>query len=231
MKTLNILSGGAAQGLVTQLEGQFYAETGRAIHGTYGAVGMMRDKLLAGVPCDLIILTQALIEQLSNSGNVVAGSVRPLGLVKTGIAVKTGGVAPKVDTAENLKTALLAATGIYFPDPIKATAGIHVMSVLKKLGIDEAVADRLRPFPNGATAMREMAASQETGLIGCTQVTEIIFAPGVDLVARLPKEFELVTIYTAAICSQSDQPQAAQMLIDLMTDSKAAALRLEGGFE
>jgi molybdate transport system substrate-binding protein len=136
-----------------------------------------------------------------------------------------------VDTAENLKAALLAATGIYFPDPIKATAGIHVMSVLKKLGIDEAVADRLRPFPNGATAMREMAASQETGLIGCTQVTEIIFAPGVDLVARLPKEFELVTIYTAAICSQSDQPQAAQMLIDLMTDSKAAALRLEGGFE
>jgi molybdate transport system substrate-binding protein len=231
MKTLNILSGGAAQGLVTQLEGQFYAETGRAIHGTYGAVGMMRDKLLAGEPCDLIILTQALIEQLSNSGNVVAGSVRPLGLVKTGIAVKTGGVAPNVDTAENLKAALLAATGIYFPDPIKATAGIHVMSVLKKLGIDEAVADRLRPFPNGATAMREMAASQETGLIGCTQVTEIIFAPGVDLVARLPKEFELVTIYTAAICSQSDQPQAAQMLIDLMTDSKAAALRLEGGFE
>jgi molybdate transport system substrate-binding protein len=231
MKTLNILSGGAAQGLVTQLEGQFYAETGRAIHGTYGAVGMMRDKLLAGEPCDLIILTQALIEQLSNSDNVVAGSVRPLGLVKTGIAVKTGGVAPNVDTAENLKAALLAATGIYFPDPIKATAGIHVMSVLKKLGIDEAVADRLRPFPNGATAMREMAASQETGLIGCTQVTEIIFAPGVDLVARLPKEFELVTIYTAAICSQSDQPQAAQMLIDLMTDSKAAALRLEGGFE
>jgi molybdate transport system substrate-binding protein len=79
--------------------------------------------------------------------------------------------------------------------------------------------------------MREMAASQDTSLIGCTQVTEIIFAPGVDLVARLPKEFELVTVYTAAICSQSDQPQAAQMLIDLMTDPQASTLRLEGGFE
>ncbi len=231
MKNINILSGGAAQGLVTQLEGQFYAEAGRAIHGTYGAVGMMRDKLLAGEPCDLIILTQALIEQLGASGHVVAGSAHPLGLVKTGIAVKTGEVAPQVDTAENLKAALLAAKGIYFPDPVKATAGIHVMNVLKKLGIDGAVADRLRPYPNGATAMRKMAASQETGLIGCTQVTEIIFAPGVDLVARLPQEFELVTVYTAAICSQSDQPQAAQMLIDLMTDPQAAALRLDGGFE
>lgn len=231
MKNINLLSGGAAQGLVTQLEGQFYAEAGRAIHGTYGAVGMMRDKLLAGEPCDLIILTQALIEQLSASGHVIAGSARPLGLVKTGIAVKTGEVAPKVDTAEHLKATLLAATGIYFPDPVKATAGIHVMSVLKKLGIDEAVAERLRPFPNGATAMREMAASQEPGLIGCTQVTEIIFAPGVDLVARLPKEFELVTVYTAAVCSQSAQPQAAQMLIDLLINPQAAQLRLDGGFE
>jgi molybdate transport system substrate-binding protein len=231
MKNINILSGGAAQGLVTQLEGQFYTEAGRAIHGTFGAVGMMRDKLLTGEPCDLIILTQALIEQLGESGHVVAGSARPLGLVKTGIAVKTGETAPKVDTAESLKAALLAAKGIYFPDPVKATAGIHVMNVLKKLGIDEAVAKHLRPYPNGATAMREMAASNESGLIGCTQVTEIIFAQGVDLVARLPKEFELVTIYTAAICSQSGQPQAAQMLIDLMTNPQAAALRLVGGFE
>ena len=231
MKNLNILSGGAAHGLVSALEGLFYAEAGRAIHGTYGAVGMMRDKLLAGEPCDVVILTQALIDQLTASGHVVAGSARALGLVKTGVAVKTGEAAPKVDTPDALKAALLAAKGIYFPDPIKATAGIHVMNVLKKLGIDEAVADRLRPYPNGATAMREMAASTESGLIGCTQVTEILFAPGVELVARLPQEFELVTVYTAAVCTQSEQPQAATMLIDLLAGPEAAELRLAGGFE
>ena len=231
MTSLNILSGGAAQGLVAELESQFFAEAGRAIHGTYGAVGMMRDKLLAGEPCDVVILTQALIEQLTASGHVVAGSARALGLVKTGVAVKTGEAAPKVDTPDSLKAALLAAKGIYFPDPIKATAGIHVMNVLKKLGIAETVADCLRPYPNGATAMREMAASSEAGLIGCTQVTEILFAPGVELVARLPQEFELVTVYTAAVCTQSDQPQAARMLIDLLAGPEAAQKRLAGGFE
>ena len=225
MTSLNILSGGAAQGLVCELESQFFAEAGRAVHGTYGAVGMMRDKLLAGEPCDVAILTQALIDQLSASGHVVAGSARALGLVKTGEAM------PKVDTPDALKAALLAAKGIYFPDPIKATAGIHVMNVLKKLGIAETVADRLRPYPNGATAMREMAASKDTGLIGCTQVTEILFAPGVELVARLPQEFELVTVYTAAVCTQSDQPQAARMLIDLLAGPEAAQKRLAGGFE
>ncbi|MFZ2739440.1 MAG: substrate-binding domain-containing protein [Burkholderiaceae bacterium] len=231
MSTLNVLSGGAAQGLVSELQGRFFAESGRAIAGTYGAVGMMRDKLLSGAPCDVLILTQALIDQLTATGQVSAGSASPLGRVKTGIAVKTGEVAPTVDTPDALRSALLAARGIYFPDPAKATAGIHFMKVLVELGIDEALTPRLRPFPNGATAMLEMASSPESGLIGCTQVTEIIFAPGVELVARLPQQFELATVYTAAVCSQTEQPQAARMLVELLASPQAAEIRRSGGFE
>ena len=39
MSSLRILSGGAAQGLVQQLRGHFYNETGRAIEGSFGAEG------------------------------------------------------------------------------------------------------------------------------------------------------------------------------------------------
>ena len=231
MSSLHILSGGAAQGLVAQLQGRFFSEAGRAIEGTFGAVGLMRDKLLAGEPCDVIILTQALIDELMATGHVQSGSARPLGIVKTGVAVKTGEPQPRVDTPEELKAALLAARGIYFPDPVKATAGIHFMNVLKQLGIDTQVAARLRVFPNGATAMREMAQAKESGLIGCTQVTEILYTPGVRLVARLPQAFELATVYTAAVCSQTEQPQAAALLVDLLVSPQAAELRREGGFE
>lgn len=231
MSSLKILSGGAAQGLVSQLRGQFYNETGRAIEGSFGAVGLMRDQLLAGEPCDVLILTQALIDQLTASGHGVAGSARALGIVKTGIAVKSGEALPQVDTPATLKAALLAAKGIYFPDPLKATAGIHFMNVLKQLGIDAQVAAHLRPFPNGATAMRELAQASEPGLIGCTQVTEILYTPGVQLVANLPKEFELATVYVAAVCSKAEQPQAAAMLIDMLVNPQAAELRHAGGFE
>lgn len=231
MSSLKILSGGAAQGLVSQLQGRFYAEAGRAIEGSYGAVGLMRDQLLAGEPCDVVILTQALIEQLTASGHAVAGSARALGIVKTGVAVKSGEPQPKVDTPEALKAALLAAKGIYFPDPVKATAGIHFMNVLKQLGIDAQVAGALRPFPNGATAMRELAQATEAGLIGCTQVTEILYTPGVQLVDVLPQQFELATVYTAAVCTKAEQPQAAAMLIDMLVSPQAAELRRNGGFE
>jgi molybdate transport system substrate-binding protein len=230
-RTIRLLSGGAAQGLVRQLQDRFLAESGYQVEGNFGAVGAMRDKLLAGEPCDLVILTQALVEQLIASGHVVASSQKPLGVVKTGVAVKAGETAPDVATAVALKAALLAARGIYFPDPVKATAGIHFMKVLQALGIDQEIAGRLRPFPNGATAMREMSHAGETGLIGCTQVTEILYTPGVQLVGLLPSEFELATVYTAAVCSAAQEPQAAADLIGLLGSPEAAAIRSAGGFE
>lgn len=156
-KTLHLLSGGAAQGLVGTLAADFFKQTGCQIDGRFGAVGTMKDGLLAGAACDVIVLTQALIEQLTTAGHVVAGSNLALGVVKTGVAVKEGESPLDVSTPQALKAALLGAAGIYFPDPIKATAGIHVMKVLKALGIDEELAGRLRPFPNGATAMRAMS--------------------------------------------------------------------------
>ena len=231
MDAIHVLSGGAAQGLVSQVQARFKAATGFDIYGTFGAVGMMKDGLLAGTPCDVIILTDALVAQLTASGQLAAGSARDLGVVKTGVGVKSGSKPVDVSSPEAFKTALQAARGIYFPDPIKSTAGIHVMKVIRALGLEQELAERFRPFPNGATAMKAMAASSEQGLIGCTQVTEILLTDGVDLVASLPKALELASVYTAAVCTASGQAAGAVELIAMMAGPDAAALRLACGFE
>ncbi len=229
-RALHLLSGGAAQGLVNALKTSIETATHTQLSCTFGAVGLMKQKLTEGAPCDVVILTAALIEQLSAAGHVVAGSARNLGPVKTGVAVKHGTPWPQVATAEQLKAAMLAATGIYFPDPQLATAGIHFMKVLNDLGIAETVASKLRPFPNGNTAMNAMAACDDPHVIGCTQVTEILITPGVDLVANLPLEFELATMYTAGVRSTSTCAAQAQAMIDILTSSEHADLRAKGGF-
>ena len=229
--TLHLLSGGAAQALVTRLQDRFLALHGDTIEATFGAAGMMKDKLLAASPCDVLILTDALIAQLTDSGQVSVGTERALGVVKTGIAVKTGEARPAVSTRAELKAALQAASGIYLPDAVKSTAGIHFMNVLKQLGLDQELADRLRTYPNGAAAMTAMAKSTETGLLGCTQDTEILYIEGVDLIADLPREFELATVYTAAVCTGAKAPEAAAALIGLLAGAEAAGLRVECGFE
>lgn len=79
--------------------------------------------------------------------------------------------------------------------------------------------------------MRELAAATGHDLIGCTQVTEILYTPGVQLVGVLPREFELATVYTAAACQRAANPAAARALVEMLAADANRAQRLAGGFE
>ena len=216
MKTLRILSGGAVHGLVERIRPAFEVETGCTIDGTFSAVGAMRDRLLAGEPADAMILSRALIDELAKSGHVVASSVTDIARVATAVAVRKGDPLPDVATADSLRVALADADAIHFPHPAQATAGIHFAQVIKKLGLWDQVESRLRLAPNGATAMRALAASTDRRPIGCTQETEIRATPGVVLVAPLPPGCDLVTTYTAAIAARAQAPAEAAALVDAL---------------
>jgi molybdate transport system substrate-binding protein len=228
---LNILSGGAPQSVVNALAGDFRAATGYELDCTFSAVGAMKAKLLAGAPADLVILTRAVIAELAAGGQVLAGSCADLGCVRTGVAVRAGDPLPDIASASALRSALLAAEGIFLPDPQKATAGIHFARVLDTLGIRGEVGPRLKTYPNGATAMRALAQAKGAHLVGCTQVTEINDTPGVVLAGLLPREFELTTVYSVGLCAGAAAPAAARRFIELLTGEASRALRVKAGFE
>ena len=230
MTVLHVLSAGAAKGLVLGMQEPFSAARGVSFESAFGAVGAMREKLLAGEPCDLIILTAAIIDALAAQRLVHADSVAALGRVHTGIAVPAGDAHPAIADADGLRRALEGARGIYLPDPERATAGIHFANVLRALGILDHVRERLRPFPNGAAAMRAMADAGEPGLIGCTQVTEINYTVGVEFAGLLPREFELATTYSLAVCAAAAEPARAREFAGLLSGPASLAMRVQGGF-
>jgi molybdate transport system substrate-binding protein len=230
MNSLNILSGGAAQGLVGSLAPNLKALTGLDIGGEFGAVGAMADKLRNGTPTDIIILTAALVAKLAEEKLAVAASIADVGLVETALAVRTRDPRVKVTDAATLRDAFLASDAIFVPDTKASTAGIHVAKVLEQLGIADEVAARLKIYPNGATAMRHMAASDAAKPIGCTQSTEIISTEGVVLSGSLPKGCDLATMYTAAVTTQAAHTREAQALIDLLIGADQQALRTAAGF-
>jgi molybdate transport system substrate-binding protein len=230
MSSLNILSGGAAQGLVGSLAPAFKAQTGFEIAGEFGAVGAMADKLRKDIPADIIILTAAIVAKLAGEKLVAASSISDVGLVETALAVRIADPEVTVRDAADLRHALLAADAIFVPDTKASTAGIHVAKVLAQLGIIDDVAARLRIFPNGATAMRELAASDARRPIGCTQSTEIISTVGVKLSGSLPPGCELATMYTAGITARAAHTPEAQILIGLLTGAGQRGQRERAGF-
>ena len=222
---LRFVSAGAAQALV----GTTAKSAGLEVEGSFGAVGAMLEKLDAGEAADVVILTRAQVDRLVREKRVVADTVADLGTVATAVAVRATEPPPDISSEEALRAAILAADAIYFPDPARATAGIHFASVLEKLGIVGKVHDRIRNFPNGTTSMREMAAASGHP-IGCTQATEIIATPGIELVGALPRGFDLETTYTAAVDSRAADSKIARDFVARLTSPQGKREREALGF-
>jgi molybdate transport system substrate-binding protein len=230
MSNLNILSGGAAQGLVGSLAAQFKTQTSLDITGEFGAVGAMANKLREGMPTDILILTSALIATLVSEKLADGASVKDVGRVETALAVRDADPLVSAPDATTLRAAFLAADAIFVPDTENSTAGIHVAKVLAQLGIADEVGARVKMYPNGATAMRHMAESDAKRPLGCTQATEIIATKGIRLSGSLPKGCDLATVYTAAVTSKAVRPREAKILIDLLTTPGQQRLREQAGF-
>lgn len=223
--SLRFVSAGAAQGLVDAIAREYDVPIG----GTFGAVGAMLEKLDAGEPADIVILTRAQVERLAEQSRVLPKSVADLGVVPTAIAVRIADPAPDVSTEAALRAALLAADAIHFPDPGRATAGIHFSKVIDALGIRAQVEARLRTHPNGATAMRALADAGGHP-IGCTQATEILATPGARLVGPLPRGLELDTVYTAAVHAHAADRKAAAAFVQKLTGAATRRRRTAAGF-
>lgn len=230
MSRLNILSGGAAQGLVGSLAPAFKTKTGFDIEGEFGAVGAMADKLRGGAPTDIVILTAALVAKLAEEQLVVPASIADVGSVETALAVRAGDPPMTAKDTTSLRDALLASDAIFVPDTKASTAGLHVAKVLAELGIADSVAGRLNIHPNGATAMRHLAASDAKRPVGCTQATEIISTEGVTLSGSLPRGCELSTTYTAGVTTRAAHAAHAHELIELLTSADHRELRRRAGF-
>lgn len=227
---MNILSAGAARGLLATIA----ANAGIELNGEFGAVGAIKERLRAGVPCDVIVLTAAMIAELAAAGVVDAASVLPLGRVHTGIALLASTTPVQIDSVASLRELCVNASKIYFPDPVRATAGIHCLKVLTALGLVPSHEDRFATFPSGAIAMRAMADAGdagEAGAIGITQCSEILYTPGVQYAGALPEPYALSTVYTAAVILGAQNAPEARRLLAALSALAIVSIVRKAGFE
>jgi molybdate transport system substrate-binding protein len=231
MTTLNIFCAGAAQAAVTEIAKKFERDTGNAVSAAFGAVGAMKARVVAGEPADLVVLTAALIDELSEQGLIVAGSRVDLGKVGTGVAVRAGTPLPDVRDTHVLRGNLLAAKRVLFPDPAVATAGKVVMSALDKMGIKDELKSRLHFFPNGYAAMNDLANGTGLHEMGITQITEIVANKGVTLVGPLPAEVQNIAVYSVGLAAHSANEELAKELIRRLTGFSAQPVLSAAGFD
>jgi molybdate transport system substrate-binding protein len=227
---LNVLAAGAVESILRDMIGTFEKESGHTLKVAYAPVGALRDKIYAGEPADLTIVTPVIIEQLQAKNLVRTETRTDLGRIGGGIAVRRGASRPAIGTPEELKKALLEAEEIYHADPKIATAGAYFLKVADQLGIGEEARRKGRTTGGGKVSMEAMAKSKAKA-IGLTQISEILSVPEVELVGPYPGNLQLMTTYTGIVLTRTPHQDAAQAFLRFLTSPPVQARFKKQGYE
>jgi molybdate transport system substrate-binding protein len=230
---IQVLSTGAPKGGVSGCSTAFEEQTGRAVIVNFVTAPVLRDQVDAGnAQADVIVAPIARMDAFEAGGNVVQGIRTVLGSVKAGVVVRKGALEPDISSVETLKAAILAAESIVYN---VATSGQYIVQMMEKLGVAEAIKDKVITVPNGSAVMMHLADSPKANEIGFGQLTEIRIHEdrgiAVKLVSALPAGVENVTTYCAGIFAKAADPEAAKSLVAFMASAEGQAICRASGLE
>ena len=173
-----------------------------------------------------MVLASDAIDRLIAAGSVVAGS--RVDLVRSGVAlaVRAGAPRPPIDTEEDVKRAVLAASRIgYSTGP----SGTYLAALFERWGIADAVKARTVIAPAGVPVGKLVAEGQVE--LGLQQLSELMHQDGIAVLGPLPAAIQLVTTFSAGVAATSAQPAAVRALLGFLASPAAAAAKRQQGME
>lgn len=195
----------------------------------YTLIADVRQRVLAGETADVIIVSQAAMDDLEKAGKLMPGSRTSVANTAVSLAARAGAPKPDIATVDAFKNTLLAARSIAYSDPAKGGAsGVYFAQVIKRLGIADQLKGKL--IPVGGAQSAAMVAKGEAEL-GVGQASEIVPVKGAELVGPFPGEFASTTVFAGAIGAGSKSAEAAKSLFHFLASPEARAVLKKKGFE
>ncbi len=228
---IKILAGSAIETAMAELIPQFEQSSGHKVTFDFnGAIGTMTDRVQKGEAADVVIVSGLQIEALEKQGRVVPGSRTDIAKVGVGLFVRKGAPKPDISSVDAFKRTMLAARSIGWNDPAAgAPVSIYMIGLLERLGIADVMKPKTVAFKQRSERFEAVARGDVE--IGFNQISEIIAAPGVDLVGPLPDPIQNFTLFAGGIVAAGKQQEAAKALIRFISSPAAQVTWKTKGFD
>ncbi len=198
---------------------------GHAVNAQFGTSTALIQKVNSGEAFDVAIMTTEAMEGLGQAGKVSART--SLGRSGIGIGSRTGARKPDVATADALKKTLLAAKSVTYAGG--GASRPHIEKMMATLGITEAMSKKTLLEPDSVQSAAKVASGHAELLI--TLVSEILPAPGVELVGPLPMQFQNYVSFSGAIAAKTANVEAGKALITCLSGPNVTATLKAKGME
>ncbi len=230
-REVSVVTSGGLAAAYDRLAPRFEEETGIRLVTAYGAsTGGALDSIPArlerGERFDVLIMSQAGLNELAARGLVRPDTRNDLASSSIGMAVREGAPLPDIGTPEAFVEALLAAESIGYSASV---SGTYLSSELfPRLGLAEELAPKSRRIESERVAAVVARGEVE---IGFQQVSEILSIEGAAYAGPIPAEYQRVTTFSAGIATDAGNPGGGRRLIDFLSSGEAAATISDTGLE
>lgn len=221
---LKVIAGGSLTALLNQIAPPFEKATGHKLSIHFDSTPNIVTRVTSNTPFDVAVVPIDVFRDAAARAHFVSGPTIDIARVGYGVAVRAGAPKPDISTPDALKKILLDAKSIAFV-PASA-AGAYVSEVFERLDIGEEMKAKTRAQagpPRIAPAVAKGDA--ELGVF----LTNVLIAPGVELVGPFPAELQQELVFTAAVAADTKEADAARALIDYLKSPEATAAVKAGG--
>jgi molybdate transport system substrate-binding protein len=223
---ITVLASPAMKEAYLELAPRFEQARGHKVATTWAGTADIMKRMQARETFDVVIAAANSIDELTDTGRLMAGSRKDLVRSGVGVTVRAGAPQPDISTAEAVKKAVLAAKSVGIST---GPSGVYMSALFEKMGIADQVKSKLKVPPSGAQ-IGELVAKGEVEL-GFQQVSEIVHVKGAQFVGPLPPEIQRVTVFAGAVHAASAEPDAARELLEFLASPEHAPLLQKHGLE
>jgi molybdate transport system substrate-binding protein len=221
---LKVIAGGSMMASLSALAPEFEKATGHKLATHFDSTPNIIARVTSGTPFDVVVVPLDVFKDAAAKARFAPGPTIDIARVGYGVIVRAGAPKPDISTPDAFKSALLAAPSVAFL-PASA-AGAYVTRVFDRLGI----AEEMKAKTKVQTAPAQIAPAVAKGDADLgVFLTNVLTAPGVELVGPFPGDLQQELVFTSAIAADTSEADAARALIDyLKTPAATTVIKAAG---
>lgn len=223
---LKVLCSNTAHALLSALVPLFEHASGHRVALEYASASIVAERIRQGETADATVLAGPVMDKALTTGAIARASLTAVARCGIGVAVRTGTHHPDIGTVDAFKRALAAAQSVAYTEA--GVSGIYFAGLIERLGMAAEIKAKARTRRGGLIA--ELVANGEAE-IAVQQIPELIPVKGIDIVGPLPPELQNITLISAGVFVNAQQPAAAADFLKFLTTPDTADVYRAKGFE
>ena len=216
---LKVIAGGSMTASMNALAAPFEKASGHKLSIHFDSTPNIIARVNSGTPFDVVVVPVDVFKDAAAKARFAPGPTVDIARVGYGVIVRAGAPKPDLSTPDAFKKALLAAPSIAFL-PASA-AGAYVTKVFERLGIGEEM--KAKTKVQAAPAQIAPAVAKGEAELGVF-LTNVLAAPGVELVGPFPGDLQQELVFTSAVAADTREADSAKALIDYFRTQEATAI-------